>query len=63
MTQKEEWIEWGGGSRPVDAMVQAQFRGWTIEQASASDPSHSTHLAWRHQNNRSDIIAYRVVHP
>ena len=60
MTQKEEWIEWGGGERPVrpEARVQAKFQSGVIDTDDAGA------LDWSHLGDGLlDIIAYRVVHP
>lgn len=52
------WIEWGGGKRPVgcNEPIEIRFRNGEEHRA---PPVH--HYEWRHLNNWSDIIAYRVV--
>lgn len=52
-----EWIEWKGGSQPVpdDKLVEARTRSG----ASAKDLADVWN--WRHDGDRSDIVAYRVV--
>lgn len=52
-----EWIEWEGGSCPVDASVLVEIR--------RRDGSTGILLAglidWRHISKPSDVISYRVM--
>ena len=60
--KENEWIPWNGGECPVphDQIVQ-----WMLRDG--SKPSILGHAAgprtWSHDNDPSDIIAYRVVNP
>jgi hypothetical protein len=53
-----EWIEWAGGECPLPkgAAHEVRLRNGTIEW----DDEPET-WRWRHRNNSTDIIAYRVV--
>lgn len=55
---QSDWIEWGGGERPVEADVQVEvrFRDWKIIR---SEPA--TYWNWFWHNSPADIIAYRVI--
>lgn len=63
-----DWIEWNGGECPVapQTLVEVRFRdaamdhpnSWRASFWSDSDPSKD---CWLHDNNRADIIAYRIV--
>lgn len=50
-----DWIEWRGGEQPIDAFVEIQFRDGSVGTDEAN------RLYWKHDNDFSDIIAYRVV--
>lgn len=56
--ENDGWIEWGGGSRPVDsdALVEVKFRA--VDCMLALD---AWEFNWNHYGNASDIIAYRVI--
>jgi len=47
----------GGGKRPVDCnqIVEVKFRDLDI------DTDMAECYSWTHEDNRADIIAYRVV--
>lgn len=55
--ENSDWIEWKGGDCPVDlnAEVATKLRDgeWFVTRAGRMD--------WRHLNDDSDIIAYRIV--
>lgn len=46
------WIEWSGGERPVDGVVEVKLRSGNTHCTNASL------LRWHH---RDDIIAYRII--
>jgi len=53
-----DWIEWGGGNRPVapDMQVEVRFRD------GKSIPSESAiYWNWHRHNSPVDIIAYRII--
>lgn len=55
---EDEWIEWGGGNRPVaaDMQVEVRFRdGKSIPSESAA------YWNWHQHNSPTDIIAYRII--
>lgn len=49
-----EWIEWGGGERPV-AKVEVKYRNGQLRNENAGC------LRWYHLQNDFDIIAYRII--
>jgi len=52
-----EWIDWGGGERPVIAStrVDIKFRDGDVGLA------QNANWDWRHHGYGSDIIAYRII--
>ena len=52
-----DWIEWNGGECPVDGFTQVCVR---LRDGSEKD-SDARFYEWDHQNEISDIIAYRVL--
>lgn len=71
MTDKDGWIEWGGGECPVDrqARVDVRFRGSMCGISSYLDEP-ANYWLWQHATARGDfadedddIIAYRIVSP
>lgn len=57
-----EWIEWNGGECPVDpeTVVEVKFRGPAVGMEPDRDLAEATCFYWLHDNDCSDIIAYRV---
>ncbi|WP_313677115.1 hypothetical protein [Pantoea vagans] len=49
-----DWIEWGGGERPV-AKVEVKYRNGQLRNENAGC------LRWYHLQNDFDIIAYRII--
>ena len=56
---ESDWIEWGGGERPVDGcvLVKVRFRDGREDSGFAGDWS----ARWFDDNSVDDIIAYRVL--
>ncbi|MBV8061132.1 MAG: hypothetical protein JO253_06375 [Alphaproteobacteria bacterium] len=56
---ESDWVEWNGGECPVheDAIIEYRLRNsmFSIKGFRAK------HLQWNHHNNRSDIVAYRII--
>lgn len=52
-----DWIEWGGGERPVIASIRVdiKFRDGDVGLA------QNANWDWRHHGYGSDIIAYRII--
>lgn len=59
MTDKIQWINWDGGSCPVQifAIVQVQYRDGRVKELIARQPH------WFHdgRDNNNDIVKYRVI--
>lgn len=53
----EGWIEWHGGECPVDGRVKVEYR--LRDGVTSNEPASC--LAWEHDGECYDIIAYRVV--
>jgi len=51
------WIEWHGGECPVDGCVKVEYR---LRDGETSNEPASC-LAWEHEGECYDIIAYRVI--
>lgn len=51
------WIHWSGGKCPVDGFVKVEYR---LRDGDTSNDRASC-LAWEHDGECYDIIAYRVV--
>ncbi|WP_129678581.1 hypothetical protein [Klebsiella variicola] len=58
--EKDSWITWGGGERPVNAyaIVDAMFRYKKVVATNIADC-----WRWNHNGTDSDIIAYRLHKP
>jgi len=56
---ESDWIEWGGGERPVggDVLVEVRFRDGRAGSGRASDWL----VCWLNDNCGADIIAYRIL--
>lgn len=56
---ESDWIEWGGGRRPVQCIetVEVKFRDGAISKGKAGEGV----LCWNHHGEPGDIIAYRIV--
>lgn len=55
-----DWVEWGGGERPVPENTQVDVR-FRCDAAGASlqdQPAQS--FRWDHRDSGSDIVAYRL---
>lgn len=52
-----EWIEWGGGSRPVGYLdnVEVLMSSGSIRCRDAG------YWSWQHTGSTADIIAYRII--
>lgn len=50
-----EWIEWKGGLDPADQYVEVKFR------TGATDRDYVRRFMWKHEGDRYDIIAYRII--
>ena len=64
MSDKSDWIDWGGGECPVapDVMVMC----WMACDRSESDiegwcPIAAGKMRWSHIGSGGDIIKYRVI--
>lgn len=61
----EGWTEWNGGERPVDggAVVDVQFRSAAVAAKGTrlSSPCRADRLAWWHDGEDDDIVAYRIA--
>ena len=51
----DEWIPWGGGECPTGKSVFVRLRNGYTSHA------RSTGYRWAHDNNGSDIIAYKIA--
>lgn len=51
------WIEWAGGPRPTDKLVDVRFRGSEYKTTTGLS---SGALRWEHIQSVSDIVAYRI---
>lgn len=58
-----EWIEWGGGERPVNAHIRVEVKH--RDSLCATTVSRAHDFDWNHYGYKfgPDIIAYRVVKP
>ena len=65
MSDKSDWIDWGGGECPVArrAEVEVFCRGmdkYFLALKPKSD-GKASHFYWKHDDCGSDIIKYRVI--
>jgi hypothetical protein len=63
MEKPSEWVEWGGGVRPVKkgTRVSIKFRLASGEQQNRVDQFDCPEcLYWGHHGDGADIIAYRI---
>ena len=61
---ESEWIEWAGGECPVDELVRVEciFRAPPLPQeCEPTMPCEAGTLAWWHDRQNDDIVAYRVL--
>ena len=58
MNEKDGWIKWNGGERPVPlyTRIEIKFRDGDILPGIGDND-----LRWRHIGTNGDIIAYRVL--
>lgn len=64
--QSNGWVTHDGGPCPVDGdiIVEPQYRGdEDREKGIRISMTNACHLAWWHDGEDDDIIAYRVVKP
>lgn len=53
-----EWIEWNGGSCPVDCNAMVEVK---LKEARGPSPRRANQFEWNNSGMLSDIIAYRVI--
>lgn len=57
------WTEWNGGDCPVDAeaMVQVRLKNYGQNEAVCAGQIDWSHRPTGHENNRINVVAYRLV--
>ena len=62
MSDKSDWIDWGGGECPVapDALVECWLRDECEEEA-MSVQAAAKYWKWQHHDDGDGIIKYRIV--
>lgn len=63
--ENSDWIEWKGGECPVDEGIIVDVKYRDDEDHSKGlrlfGPIYASRLAWWHDGQDDDIIAYRIV--
>ena len=54
-----DWIEWGGGSCPVDSNAKVEVKFRAID--TLDDYERAGSVVWHHDGEDDDIIAYRLL--
>lgn len=57
VVDSDGWIEWNGGGCPVDTNTKVEIR----HRAGSTAIHKAVQYRWSHENNRTDIIAYRII--
>lgn len=66
MSEPSDWIEWSGGTVPVDgtdARGYVQFIGESRERAERRGITILEHWPWFGEDEKPCVCAYRVVQP
>jgi len=53
-----DWIEWGGGSRPVPLWQSIEVR---LRSGNFRSGQTAAYWMWQHTGGINDIIAYRII--
>ena len=59
-TQADGWFAWGGGQRPVPEDMLVDYR---MRSATFVETRPAGQLAWHHDGQGDDIVAYRIARP